>query len=295
MSDAEAQPRRVPEADPSPDVRPPKKIAQTTTNKGVQKAGLDVPVLGMLGVLAGAYIAFGGLFATVALAGAEGAIPFGAAQVLSGVVFSLGLILVLVGGGELFTGNTLLVVAWAEGRAGFAPVLWALALAYVTNLIGSLAVAGLAFSAGVHESGEGSVGAAALSTAQAKVELAPGTALASGILANMLVCLAVWLAFGARSAADKVLVIVPPIAAFVAAGLEHSVANMYLIPFGWLVKELAAPEFWSQAGLDPAAYATLTPAGFLANLIPVTLGNVIGGFIVGGAYWLAYLRPRHES
>jgi formate transporter len=195
-----------------PDVHPPKKIAKQATSKGEKKAGLDLPVLVALGLLAGAYIAFGGLFALVALAGTSEAVPFGPAQVLAGVVFSLGLILVLVGGAELFTGNTLLVVAWAEGRAGFAPVLWALAVAYVTNLLGSVAIAALGFAAGVHLGGDGAVGAAALNLAERKVELDFGTALASGVAANMLVCLAVWLAFGARSAADKVLVIIPPIA-----------------------------------------------------------------------------------
>jgi formate transporter len=253
MSDAAAtRARSADRPDPSPDVFPPKKIAQATTRKGAQKVGLDLPVLTVLGVLAGAYIAFGGLFATVALAG-------------------------------------------AEGRAGFSPVVWALGLAYVTNLVGSLAIAALAFWAGAHTAGEGAVGAAALSTARTKTALDFGTAVASGIAANTLVCLAVWLAFGARSAADKVLVIVPPIAAFVAAGFEHSVANMYLIPFGWLVKEFAAPEFWGQAGLDPAGYAALTPGGFAWNLIPVTIGNVIGGLLVGTAYWLAYLRPQHRG
>lgn len=276
---------------PAPDVHPPEKIAQATTKKGEKKAGLEAPVLSVLALLAGAYIAFGGLFFLVATAGAEG-MPFGVAQVLGGVVFSLGLILVLVGGAELFTGNTLLVVAWAEGRAGFGPILWALCIAWVMNFAGSVAVAALAFAAGVHEAGGGAVGAAALRVAQRKSELGFGTALASGVAANILVCLAVWLAFGARSAADKVLVIVPPIAAFVALGLEHSVANMSLIPFGWMVQAWADPAFWQDAGLDPARFGAIGWDGLVANLVPVTIGNVMGGVIVGGAYWFAYLRPK---
>jgi formate/nitrite transporter len=291
MSGTGTQARGEERPSPAPDVHPPEKIAQAATKKGEKKAGLDAPVLSVLALLAGVYIAFGGLFFYVALAGAEG-MAFGPSQVLAGVVFSLGLILVLVGGAELFTGNTLLVVAWAEGRAGFGPVLWALAIAWVMNFVGSVAVAALAFAAGVHEAGSGAVGAAALQVTQRKSELGLGTALASAILANMLVCLAVWLAFGARSAADKVLVIVPPIAAFVALGLEHSVANMSLMPFGWMVHAWAGPDFWAEAGLNPANFAAIGLNGLVANLVPVTIGNVIGGVIVGGAYWFAYLRPK---
>jgi formate/nitrite transporter len=261
------------------DIRPPKKIAIATRQKGKTKAGLDAPVLLMLALLAGAYVAFGGLFAMTALAGTSDMMLHGPAQVLAGVVFALGLILVLLGGAELFTGNTLLVVAWAEGRAGFAPILWALLLAYLANLVGSVAIVWLAYEAGLHEAGNGGVGAAALATATRKVQLDFWPALASGILANMLVCLAVWLAFGARNAADKVLVIIPPIAAFVAMGFEHSVANMSLIPFGWLVQATAGP---------------IDMGSFLGNLVPVTIGNIIGGASIGLAYWFAYLRPQEE-
>lgn len=282
-------------APPTPEVRPPEKTAQAAAGTTAKKAVLDVPVLAVLGLLAGAYIAFGGLFAALALAGTPEAMPFGPSRVLSGVVFSLGLVLVIVCGAELFTGNTLMVVAWAEGRAGEGEVAAALALAYATNLVGSLLVVALAFAAGLHGLGEGAVGAAALSTAQAKTALAFWPALASGVLANALVCLAVWMAWAARSAADKVLVIVPPVAAFVALGLEHSVANMSLIPMGWAVRWYAEPSFWAETGLDPAAFPDVTAAGFLANLVPATLGNVVGGALVGGAYWAAYLRPKRRD
>jgi formate transporter len=285
---------REKQPDPSPDVTQPQGIAATAASKGETKAALDGMVLSVLAVLAGAYIGFGGLAYLVASAGAE-AMPFGAAQLLGGVAFSLGLILVLVGGAELFTGNTLLVVAWAEGRAGFSPILGALGIAWVMNFVGAVAIAMLAFAAGVHEAGEGAVGAAALKVAARKSDLGFGAALASGIAANILVCLAVWLAFGARSAADKVLVIVPPIAAFVALGLEHSVANMMLIPFGWLVLDGASAAFWQQAGMEPGAYGAIGFGGLLSNLVPVTIGNVIGGVLVGGAYWFAYLRPKSAA
>ncbi|HYF07161.1 MAG TPA: formate/nitrite transporter family protein [Acetobacteraceae bacterium] len=279
----------------SPDVRTPDKIAEQATKQGAKKAALDWPVLAVLGLLAGAYIAFGGLFATLALAGAEGAMPFGVGRILAGLVFTLGLILVVVGGAELFTGNTLLVVAWAEDRARFGDVLGAWALAYVMNLIGSVLIAVLAFLAALHEAGSGSVGAAALRTAHAKGSLEFGTGFFSGIVANTLVCLAVWMAWGARSAADKVLVIIPPVAAFVALNTEHSVANMSLIPFGWLVRDFSEPSFWTQTGLDPASFQGASLDGLVQNLIPVTLGNIVAGVTVGAAYWFAYLRPKAEA
>jgi formate transporter len=269
------------------EVHEPPKIAEKTKSKGTAKTERGTGELVILGLLAGVYIAFGGLFATVAQAGE---LPFGAGQVLAGVAFSLGLILVLIGGAELFTGNTLMVVTWAERDAGPGPVLRALGWAYVTNLVGSLAVVALALAAGVHMAGDGAVGAAALQTANQKAGLTFGAALASGVLANMLVCLAVWMAYGAKSAADKVLVIIPPIAAFVALGLEHSVANMSLIPLGWGVKEFADPSFWRDSGLSPSQYPDLTLAGFALNLAAATIGNVIGGAVIGGAYWFALLR-----
>ncbi|MFL1462960.1 formate/nitrite transporter family protein [Roseococcus sp. DSY-14] len=288
----------MPDQDPPPgpaDLRPPERIAEAATRAGVKKATLDWPVLAVLGVLAGLYIGLGGLFSTVALAGAEGAMPHGAARLLAGLAFSLGLVLVVVGGAELFTGNTLLVVAWAEDRARLRDIGAAWALAWGANLLGALAAVGLALAAGVPAMGEGAVGAAALKAAQAKGALPFGQAFASGVLANILVCLAVWMAWGARSAADKVLVVVPPVAAFVALNVEHSVANMALIPLGWGVRATADAGFWAATGLSPAAFGEAGPGGLVANLVPVTLGNLLGGVMVGVAYWFAYLRPRPDG
>ena len=280
---------------PSVNALAPDDIAAQLVKQGQGKANLSIGALAPLALLAGIYISFGSLAAIVALAGSGGEMAFGAAQLFAGLAFSLGLILVLLAGAELFTGNTLLIVAWAEGRVTLLAMLRALGLAYGFNLIGSLAIAGLAMAAAVHLSGEGAVGVAALELADAKVKLAFGPALASGILANMLVCLAVWLSLGARSAADKVLVIVPPITVFVAAGLEHSIANMFIIPYAWLVQQLAEPGFWVLAGVSADRYAAITPAAFIANLIPVTIGNIIGGFVIGGAYWFACLRSRSDA
>ncbi|NJC09993.1 formate/nitrite transporter family protein [Polymorphobacter fuscus] len=276
----------------SVDLRAPDAIAAEASEKGEAKAQLDFGVLAILALLAGVYISFGGLFAIVALAGADGVTAFGAAQLLAGLAFSLGLILVLLAGAELFTGNTLLIVAWAQGKVAMAAVLRALGLAYGFNFAGSLIVAAIVVAAGVHMAGGGAVGIAALEMADGKAKLAFGPALASGILANMLVCLAVWLSFGARSAADKILVIIPPITAFVSAGLEHSIANMFILPFAWGVKQFADPGFWTMTGATAAQYAAVTPSAFIGNLVPVTIGNIIGGFAVGAGYWFAYLRPR---
>lgn len=270
----------------------PESIARATADSGETKSALALGAMLPLSLLAGLYIGFGSLAAMVALAGADGQIAFGAAQLLAGLAFSLGLILVLISGAELFTGNTLLIIAWAQQTVRLPAMLRALFLVYVGNLLGSLLLAAIALAAAVHLAGDGALGVAALDMADAKVRLAFAPALASGILANMLVCLAVWMANGAKSAADKLLVIIPPIAAFVALGLEHSVANMFIIPFAWAVQQFADPAFWADAGVRAADYAAITPAGFLANLLPVTFGNIIGGFAVGAAYWLAYLRPR---
>ena len=243
-------------------------------------------------MLAGAFIAFGGIFSTVALAGASSA-PWGAIRVLAGVTFSVGLILVVVGGAELFTGNNLIVMAWAGGRVSTWALLRNWILVYAGNVAGGVGIALLASGARLHEAGGGAVGATALGIAAAKLQLGFVQAVLLGILCNVLVCLAVWLSYSARSTTDRVLAVVPPIAAFVAAGFEHSIANVYFVPFALLVTWLD-PGFVVASGLDIRA---LSWGGFLArNLAPVTLGNVIGGaLLVGGVYWFVYLRPRSRE
>lgn len=271
----------------------PAQMAQKAESVGVQKTRLDTWSLLTLAVLAGAFIGFGAMFSTIVVAGGEGVIPYGLTRLLAGIVFSLGLVLVVVGGAELFTGNNLMVMAWAGGQVRAHEVLRAWALVYVGNLVGAVATACLVFLAGEHLQGAGKVGAAALTIAQTKAALDFIPALVLGILGNVLVCLAVWLCYSARTTADKILAIVPPVSAFVAAGFEHSVANMYLIPFGLLVKHGAAASFWTAAGTSPDAFPSVTLGGLAANLVPVTLGNVIGGgVLVGAVYWFVYLRAR---
>ncbi|RPH85551.1 MAG: formate transporter FocA [Candidatus Rokuibacteriota bacterium] len=267
-------------------------MARRAEESGAAKATTDHGRLVALAVLAGAFIAFGGIFSTVALAGASGA-PWGAIRVLAGVTFSVGLILVVVGGAELFTGNNLIVMAWAGGRVSTWALLRNWILVYAGNIAGGVGIALLASGARLHEAGGGAVGATALGIAAGKLQLGFVQAVLLGILCNVLVCLAVWLSYSARSTTDRVLAVVPPIAAFVAAGFEHSIANVYFVPFALLVTWLD-PGFVVASGLDTRA---LSWGGFLArNLAPVTLGNVIGGtLLVGGVYWFVYLRPRSRE
>lgn len=253
----------------------------------IEKAELDFVPMAVLGLLAGIYISFGGLFATVALAGAD-VVPHGVAQVLAGTVFVLGLLLVLVAGAELFTGNTMMLGPLLARRLSAATLLQAWIIVYAANLVGSLIIAVIAVAADVHVAGDGVVGLAALETAQKKSELGAGTAFASGILANMLVCLAVWMAYSAKTTSDKFFAVILPIAAFVAAGLEHSVANMFLLPYGWGVKAFAGEQFWQVTG---AAAAGFPDIGFLKlanNLVFVTLGNIVGGGAIALLYGFVY-------
>lgn len=271
----------------------PPQMAEKAELIGVEKTRLDIGSLLTLAILAGAFIGFGAMFSTLVVAGGEGALPYGVTRFLSGIAFSLGLILVVVGGAELFTGNNLMVMAWASRKVRLSEILRAWALVYFGNFVGAAATAGLVFLTGFHLHAGGNVGAAALAIAQTKSALDFMPALAHGILANVLVCLGVWLCYSARTTADRILAVIPPVSAFAAAGFEHSIANMYFIPFGLLVKHGAAAGFWTGAGIDAAAYPALTVGGLVANLIPVTIGNVIGGgVLVGAVYWFVYLRAR---
>jgi len=271
----------------------PREIALKAEAIGVQKTRLDFLSLVALAVLAGAFIGLGAMFATTVLAGVDGMLPFGVSRLLSGVVFCLGLILVVVGGAELFTGNNLMVMAWAAGKVSPREMLRAWAIVYVGNFIGAVGTAGIVFLSGQYLSGKGSVAGVALTIATNKVSLSFEHGLFLGILCNVLVCLAVWLAYSARTTADKIMAIVFPVSAFVVAGFEHSVANMYFIPLGLFIKAWAPAVMWTQIGATSANYAALTWAGLVDNLIPVTLGNIIGGGgLVGLVYWFVYLRKR---
>jgi len=275
----------------------PAEMAEMAEKSGVRKANLDLASSFTLAVLAGAFIALGALFSTTVVAGASGGLTYGVTRLLAGAVFSLGLILVVVGGAELFTGNNLIVMAWASRRVSTGLLLRNWLVVYVGNFVGAVGTAILVYLGGQHLFGDGAVGAAALATANTKTGLGFVQAVALGTLCNTLVCLAVWLALSARSVADKVLAIVPPTAAFVAASFEHSIANMYFIPTGLFIKAGAPESFWTAIGRTAADYPHLTLERFVVgNLVPVTIGNIIGGAVlVGIVYWFVYLRGRQAA
>lgn len=276
----------------SVDALPPPKTIEKAIQVGVSKIDLDFVTMLMLSVLAGAFISLGAVFSTTVTAGAHGNIYYGAIRLLSGITFSLGLILVICAGAELFTGNNLIVMATMSGEVTVRQLLRSWVIVYTGNFIGALATAGFILLCRKHELGAGVIWLNALNIAHAKCVEPFLTMFGRGILCNALVCLAVWLCYSARSMTDKIMSIIFPITAFVAAGFEHSVANMYFVPVAIFAKATAPGSFWEQVGKTAADYPALGwQAFFIKNLIPVTLGNIVGGvLLVGAVYWLAYRR-----
>lgn len=285
----------------------PAEMATRAEYLGVRKAEMPAFTMLMLAILAGAFISLGAIFATTVAAGsmsitaADGTVAYstglqyGVMRLLTGLVFCLGLILVVVGGAELFTGNNLIVMAWASGKVTGRALLRNWAIVYAGNFFGAVATALLVFFSKQHTFGAGSVGIAALRTAAAKCELDFLQAVALGILCNALVCLAVWLTFSARTTLDKIASIIFPITAFVAAGFEHSVANMYFIPYGLLLKWFDPAFTAGVADRIPNLDALTWEAFLLNNLIPVTIGNIIGGAVfVAAIYWVVFLRAKKD-
>ena len=282
----------------------PPEMAARAELLGVRKAEMPFLKMFMLSVLAGAFIALGAVFATTIGAGAmsvtaaDGSVafhtgfPYGITRLLMGLVFSLGLILVVVGGAELFTGNNLIVMAWANGKVSARALVRNWIIVYLGNFIGSIGTVILVFLTRQHTFGANAVGITALRIGVAKVEIGFIQAIALGILCNALVCMAVWLTYSARSTVDKILATIFPITAFVAAGFEHSIANMYFIPYALFIKDFDR-NFIATVGPNIPKLDLLTwQAFFIKNLIPVTIGNIIGGAVlVAAVYWAIYLRP----
>jgi formate transporter len=278
------------------DAFPPVKMATRLEDAGVTKAKLNGWTMFALAILAGAFIGTGAIFCTTVLAGTS-SLPYGVQRLLGGLVFTLGLILVVVGGSELFTGNNLIVIAFASGKVSLGGLLRNWGIVYLGNFVGSVVTAYIMFLSKQYSFGGGAIGATALGIGNSKTGLEFVQAVALGIMCNALVCMAVWLCFSARSTTDKILAIIPPIAAFVAAGFEHSVANMYFIPMALFIKYMD-PAFYAKAleAAKVADYANLTWVNFFVkNLLPVTIGNIIGGAgMVGLVYWFIYLRPQKK-
>jgi formate transporter len=274
------------------DAYAPAEMAQRVLKVGVAKARLPMADSLILAVMAGAFIGLGAAFATLTTTGSP--MGLGPTRVLGGVAFSLGLILVVVAGAELFTGNNLVAMAWASRQITTRQVARNWILVYGGNFVGSVGTALLVFWSGTLALGDNAVALNAIQIAAAKVDLSWFEAFVRGVLCNALVCLAVWLCNSARSTTDKILAIVWPIAGFVALGFEHCIANMYFIPLGMLLKTDA--DLLASLDIAPGALDGLSAAGLTHNLIPVTLGNIVGGtLLVAGVYWFAYLRPKKRD
>lgn len=256
-----------------PDARPPAEIARLVERLGVAKARTDATTLLVLALLAGAFISLGAAFSTVV--GTASNLGFGVTRLLSGLSFCVGLILVVVAGAELFTGNNLLAMAWASRLIGTRDVLRNWGVVYAGNVLGCLGTVLFFHWGNVAGLGGGAFGESIVRLARDKTGLTVGEAFARGVLCNALVCLAVWLTMGGRTVADKILAVLFPVTAFASLGLEHSIANWFILPYGLV--------------LDTNNLVTVE--GVVRNLVSVTAGNLVGGtLLVAGVYWIAYLR-----
>jgi formate/nitrite transporter len=258
----------------------PAEIKEAVEKVGVKKANLPFQASFMLAVVAGGGIGLGALYYTIVAS--DAGLSFAVARILGGLTFSLGLALVLVGGAELFTGNNLIVMAWASGNVSTREMLRNWTVVWLGNLVGALGLVCLVFFSHHLDMNGGRIGLAIANTAIAKIQPDVFTLFVKGILCNLLVCMAVWLAYAGRSVTDKIVALILPVSAFIAAGFEHCVANMYFLPLAWLEARTGSlpPDFDASA---------ITLSGIVHNLIPVTLGNIVGGAgLVGAVYWFIY-------
>ncbi len=263
----------------------PEAIAATAEDLVHGKATKPTQKAFFLAITAGAFIAIAFIFYITAIA-------TGNNKLVGGICFSLGLILCVLLGGELFTSTTLTIVAKAAKRITWGQMLKNWGIVYFGNFIGGLIMVALIMLSSQYTSGEGAWGKVALGVAQHKIHHTFIEAVALGIMCNLMVCLATWMAFGGRTMIDKALIMILPVAMFVASGFEHSIANMFMIPVGIAIENFASPEFWQAIGVQQSAFADLTIHNFIFNnLIPVTIGNIIGGGVmVGLTYWFIFRR-----
>jgi len=287
----------------SPVLLSPAQMARVAEDSSVAKASNRPLKSFLLGLTGGGFIALGFVFFTTTQVGAQD-MPWGVARLLGGLVFSVGIVLVVLTGAELFTSSTLTLTARASGRITWGQLLKNWGVVYVANFIGALTVVALVFLGGTWRSADGGWGSVVLNSSLAQVSHSFLEAFVLGILCNLMVCLAIWAAYSGRTTTDTILAITMPIALFVAAGFEHSVANMFMIPLGLLIKDTAGADFWAEAGLAQGDFSALTWDAFLVdNLLPVTLGNIVGGGVmIGILYWTIFhhldapeLRPEHDE
>jgi formate transporter len=258
----------------------PAEIKQAVEKVGVKKANLPFLASFMLAIVAGGGVGFGALYYTIVAS--DPTLSFATVRVLGGFVFTLGLALVLVGGAELFTGNNLIIMAWASRNVSTLTMLRNWVIVWFGNLVGALGLIVLVYFSHHLDMNDGRIGLSVLNTAAGKIRPDFVTLFFKGVLCNVLVCAAVWLAYAGRSVTDKLLAVMLPVSAFIAAGFEHCVANMYFLPLAWLLV---------QTGHAPANFdaSLITMSGIVHNLVPVTLGNIVGGAgFVGATYWAIY-------
>lgn len=270
----------------------PPEVATRMKSVGVAKANMPTPQLLVLALIAGAFISFGAMYYTVVMTNPSE--HFGAAKMLGGISFSLGFILVVIAGAELFTGNNLIVMAWADGKVSSGQLLRNWGLVYIANMIGAFGTLFLVVMSGYLEGGHHSVGVTAANIAIHKVDHNFTEAFFRGVFCNALVCLASWMCYAARSVTDKILAIIFPVSSFVAMGFEHCIANMFMIPLG--IVAVMEPKVVELGGFTAEQMQHLNATGFMGNIVPVTLGNIVGGAgMVALVYYFIYLRGKGEG
>ncbi|UJF20169.1 formate transporter FocA [Vibrio sp. SS-MA-C1-2] len=269
----------------------PADMAHLAEETGVYKATKKQIQSFYLAITAGVFISIAFVFYTTVTTGSAD-MSYGMAKFVGGLAFSLGLILVVICGGELFTSSVLTTVARASNRITTLQLLKNWAVVYIGNFIGAILFVICIWFAGQHMAAHGEWGINAMKIAQHKLHHTFSQAVFLGILCNLMVCLAVWMTYSCRSATDKIMVMILPVAMFVASGFEHCIANMFMIPMGILIHSFASPEFWTMTGINPDQFADLTTSNFIFNnLIPVTIGNILGGgLFVGMTYWFIHRR-----
>ena len=269
----------------------PPEMAARAADVGESKATKKPIKSFMLAIAAGMHIGIAFVFYTVVTTGAA-EMPYGMAKLMGGLAFSLGLILVVITGGELFTSTVLTLVAKVSGRITWSQLAKNWCVVYFGNFVGAMMLVGIMMVTKEYMSDGGLMGLNAMAISQHKLHHTFWQAVALGLMCNLLVCLAIWMTYSARSLTDKVIILILPVAMFVASGFEHSIANMFQVPMAIAIKNFAPAEFWHMTGANIANYADLNVADFVINnLIPVTIGNIIGGGLFVGIYfWMIYLK-----